>query len=59
LRVNLVDPGPMGTRLRAHAYPGEDPGKHPAPETVVGPFLALAAPDCPHHGELIRAQPYP
>ncbi len=59
LRVNLVDPGPMRTRLRAHAYPGEDPDRQPAPETAVEPFLALAAPDCPRHGELIRAQPCP
>ena len=59
LRVNLVDPGPMRTRLRAHAYPGEDPDRQPAPETALEPFLALAAPDCPRHGELIRAQPAP
>ncbi len=56
LRVNLVDPGPMRTRLRARAYPGEDAEKQPAPETVVEPFLALARPDCSRHGELIRAR---
>jgi NAD(P)-dependent dehydrogenase (short-subunit alcohol dehydrogenase family) len=56
VRVNLVDPGPMRTRLRARAYPGEDPEAQPAPETVVEAFLALAAPDCLRHGELIRAQ---
>ncbi len=59
LRVNLVDPGPMRTRLRAHAYPGEDRDQQLAPETVVAPFLALAAPDCPRHGELIRARTEP
>jgi NAD(P)-dependent dehydrogenase (short-subunit alcohol dehydrogenase family) len=56
VRVNLVDPGPMRTRLRARAYPGEDPDQQPAPEAVIEPFLALAAPDCAHRGELIRAQ---
>jgi NAD(P)-dependent dehydrogenase (short-subunit alcohol dehydrogenase family) len=59
LRVNLVDPGPMRTRLRAHAYPGEDRDQQPAPGTAVAPFLALAAPDCPRHGELIRARAAP
>jgi NAD(P)-dependent dehydrogenase (short-subunit alcohol dehydrogenase family) len=56
VRVNLVDPGPMRTRLRARAYPGEDPDIQPAPETAVEPFLALAAPDCDRHGELIQAR---
>ncbi len=56
LRVNLIDPGPMRTRLRARAYPGEDPARQPAPEAAVEPFLALAAPDCVRHGELIRAR---
>jgi NAD(P)-dependent dehydrogenase (short-subunit alcohol dehydrogenase family) len=56
LRVNLVDPGPMRTRLRARAYPGEDRDRQPAPETAVEPFLALAAPDCSRHGELMRAR---
>jgi NAD(P)-dependent dehydrogenase (short-subunit alcohol dehydrogenase family) len=55
VRVNLVDPGPMRTRLRARAYPGEDPSAHPLPEARVEPFLALAAPQCVRHGELIRA----
>ena len=54
LRVNLVDPGPMRTRLRARAYPGEDPERQPLPETAIEPFFALANPDCAHHGELIR-----
>jgi NAD(P)-dependent dehydrogenase (short-subunit alcohol dehydrogenase family) len=53
LRVNLVDPGPMRTRLRAQAYPGEDPAAQPLPETRVEPVLALAAPDCARHGELV------
>jgi NAD(P)-dependent dehydrogenase (short-subunit alcohol dehydrogenase family) len=56
LRVNLVDPGPMRTRLRARAYPGEDPARQPPPETAIEPFHTLAAPDCARHGELIRAQ---
>jgi NAD(P)-dependent dehydrogenase (short-subunit alcohol dehydrogenase family) len=57
LRVNLIDPGPMRTRLRAQAYPGEDPDRRPAPETLTEPFVALAEASCTRHGELVQAQP--
>jgi len=54
IRVNLVDPGVLSTRLRAHAYPGEKPEDNPAPETAVGPFLDLAEATCTRHGEIVR-----
>jgi NAD(P)-dependent dehydrogenase (short-subunit alcohol dehydrogenase family) len=38
LRVMLVDPGPMRTRLRAEAYPGEDPATLPEP-AALGPMI--------------------
>jgi NAD(P)-dependent dehydrogenase (short-subunit alcohol dehydrogenase family) len=53
LRVNLVDPGPMRSRLRSQAYPGEAPDKLPPPETRTDAFVTLAAPECARHGELI------
>jgi NAD(P)-dependent dehydrogenase (short-subunit alcohol dehydrogenase family) len=53
LRVNLVDPGPMRSRLRKQAYPGEAEDKVPLPETRTDAFVALAEPDCQRHGELI------
>ena len=53
VRVNLVDPGPMRSRLRAQAYPGEAEGKAPLPETRTDVFVELAAPDCRRHGELV------
>jgi NAD(P)-dependent dehydrogenase (short-subunit alcohol dehydrogenase family) len=53
LRVNLVDPGPMRSRLRKQAYPGEAPDKVPLPETRTDAFVALAEFDCQRHGELI------
>src|SRR5487761_870226 len=34
VRVNLVDPGPVHTRLRAEAFPGEDRATLKAPENV-------------------------
>jgi NAD(P)-dependent dehydrogenase (short-subunit alcohol dehydrogenase family) len=53
VRVNLVDPGPMRSRLRAQAYPGEAPDKAPLPATRTDAFVALADPACDRHGELI------
>lgn len=55
LRVNLVDPGPMRSRLRKQAYPGEAADKMPLPETRTEVFIELADPDCQRHGELITA----
>jgi NAD(P)-dependent dehydrogenase (short-subunit alcohol dehydrogenase family) len=55
LRVNLVDPGIVRTRLRAEAFPGEDPLQHPEPEAVAQAFVDLAAPDCTKNGEIVRA----
>ncbi|MCZ6605934.1 MAG: SDR family NAD(P)-dependent oxidoreductase [Alphaproteobacteria bacterium] len=51
LKVNLIDPGPVATRLRAEAYPGEDPNTLRRPDDVTDPFLALASPDCTKTGE--------
>jgi len=54
LRVNLIDPGPLRTRLRAQAYPGEDPSRLPLPESATEPFVSLAEPASTRHGELLR-----
>ena len=43
LRVNLLDPGPTATRLRALAYPGEDRTKLPRPDEVTDRFVELAS----------------
>jgi NAD(P)-dependent dehydrogenase (short-subunit alcohol dehydrogenase family) len=34
LRINIVDPGPTATNLRAGAFPGEDQRKIQRPETA-------------------------
>ncbi|MGA7802406.1 MAG: YciK family oxidoreductase [Gammaproteobacteria bacterium] len=44
LRFNSIDPGPVRTRMRALAYPGEDPRSLALPEDVVKPFLYLMSP---------------
>ena len=53
VRVNLADPGPMRTRMRALAFPGEDPKQLPAPELIAGKFVALAEAGCARHGERV------
>jgi NAD(P)-dependent dehydrogenase (short-subunit alcohol dehydrogenase family) len=56
LRVNLIDPGPTRTAMRAAAFPGEDPATLPPPEAVAEAFLALALDQSGLHGECIVAQ---
>lgn len=54
VRVNLLDPGIVRTRMRAQAFPGEDPQKLRPPEAITDAFVALAAEDCTRHGELVQ-----
>jgi NAD(P)-dependent dehydrogenase (short-subunit alcohol dehydrogenase family) len=42
IRVNLVDPGALATRMRAEAYPGEDQATLPHPEQMTEIFVELA-----------------
>jgi NAD(P)-dependent dehydrogenase (short-subunit alcohol dehydrogenase family) len=53
VRANLIDPGIVRTRLRSHAFPGENPAMLPPPESVADAFLALAVPECSSNGEII------
>jgi NAD(P)-dependent dehydrogenase (short-subunit alcohol dehydrogenase family) len=55
VRANLIDPGIVRTRLRARAFPGEDPARLPLPESVANAFLALALPECTHAGTVLAA----
>ena len=54
LRVNLIDPGVVRTKMRAQGFPGEDASSLPAPEDVAGRFVELASPACTRHGEILR-----
>ncbi|WP_454018324.1 SDR family NAD(P)-dependent oxidoreductase [Azospirillum sp. Marseille-Q6669] len=56
LRVNLVDPGIVATKLRMQAFPGEDQTKLAQPDDVTEPFVALAEASCTRHGEVVSAQ---
>jgi NAD(P)-dependent dehydrogenase (short-subunit alcohol dehydrogenase family) len=53
LRVNLADPGPLRTRLRAQAYPGEAPETVPPPEAAAARLLPLLSPAHDRGGELV------
>jgi len=55
LKVNLLDPGVVRTKLRAQGFPGEDPMVHPAPEEITERFVELAEPACQYHGEILSA----
>ena len=54
IRVNLLDPGAVRTRMRAKAFPGEDPASLPTPEQISDWFVTLSGNDAPH-GKRINA----
>ena len=57
LRVNLFDPGPVRSRMRSDAFPGEDPSTLPTPGAIA-PLLASLCSACEtRHGEVVRANP--
>jgi NAD(P)-dependent dehydrogenase (short-subunit alcohol dehydrogenase family) len=53
IRVALVSPGATRTRMRAHAYPGEDPATVKPPEVVGDAIVALLERDF-ETGERVR-----
>ena len=55
IRVNILSPGVVRTRMRAEAMPGEDPMTLPPPESIAGLFVELASADCGRHGERVLA----
>nr|VFJ43403.1 MAG: NAD(P)-dependent dehydrogenase, short-chain alcohol dehydrogenase family [Candidatus Kentron sp. DK] len=56
VRINGIDPGPVRTRLRAAAYPGEDPMTLPHPDEKTGAYLFLMGKDShPLNGAVIEA----
>ena len=50
LRVNLVDPDIVATKMRAAAMPGEDPATIPQPADVAPGIAALCLPSESRHG---------
>jgi NAD(P)-dependent dehydrogenase (short-subunit alcohol dehydrogenase family) len=52
VRVNLFNPGPTRTRMRALAMPGEDPATLPAPDEVAAKIVDLCLADFAETGKL-------
>ncbi len=52
VRVNLVNPGPTRTGMRAKAFPGENPASLKPPDHVTETFVKLAEPACTDNGRL-------
>ena len=52
VKVNLFNPGPTRTRMRARVMPGEDPMTLPTPEAVAEKILPLCLPSCAEAGKL-------
>jgi NAD(P)-dependent dehydrogenase (short-subunit alcohol dehydrogenase family) len=52
VRVNLFNPGPTRTRMRAQVMPGEDPMTLPTPEEVSEKIMELCLPSCNETGML-------
>ena len=55
LKVNLLDPGGVGTSMYGSAFPGANLKEMPQPEDIAPAFVKLAAEDCPYHGQVLRA----
>jgi len=53
INVNVVNPGPIRTGMRAKAVPGENPDDLPGPEDIATLFVELAAPSCDRSGEIV------
>ena len=54
LRVNLFDPGPIRTRMRASVFPGEDPMTLDTPEQAAEFILPMCAADWSETGKLFE-----
>jgi NAD(P)-dependent dehydrogenase (short-subunit alcohol dehydrogenase family) len=56
IRANLIDPGATRTRLRAAAYPGENPETQISPDDITDAFVRMASADFDESGIVVQAQ---
>ena len=58
IKVNCINPGATRTRMRASAYPGENPASVCPPEDILGLYFYLMGPDSKGvTGQSLDAQP--
>jgi NAD(P)-dependent dehydrogenase (short-subunit alcohol dehydrogenase family) len=53
IRVNIINPGPVRTAMRARAMPGEDPDNLPSPEMLAPLIVQMLLPEWQGNGELV------
>lgn len=56
VKANIVDPGRVRTKMRAQAYPGEDPSTLVTPDQITDVFVDLAEASYTKTGEIVNAQ---
>lgn len=56
IRVNIVNPGPVATAMRAKAFPGEDSATLPSPDDIAPLFVELCGPDLEANGQTFKAR---
>src|ERR1700722_1109166 len=57
VKVNLLNPGPIRTAMRAKAMPGEEPSSLKRPEEPAPLIVELLSPGNEKNGELVNFQP--
>src|SRR5690606_19600097 len=55
VKAKTVEPGRLRTKMRAQAFPGEDPMMLPTPAQVTDIFVDLATPAEPRNGAVVSA----
>jgi NAD(P)-dependent dehydrogenase (short-subunit alcohol dehydrogenase family) len=55
IRINIVNPGPTRTEMRARAAPDEDPMTLKTPDDIAPLFVELATRECQRQGDWINA----
>ncbi|MBL4639328.1 MAG: oxidoreductase, partial [Kordiimonadaceae bacterium] len=53
VKVNLIDPGPIRTHMRALAVPGEDPSILPTTQQIAPLFAELCSPEHTATAEIV------
>jgi NAD(P)-dependent dehydrogenase (short-subunit alcohol dehydrogenase family) len=53
VKINLLNPGPVRTAMRAKAMPGEDPATLPSPAELAPLFVRLAREDYTENGQIV------
>ncbi len=53
IRINLLNPGPTRTEMRACVCPEEDPLSVKPPETAAEFFVELCLPECPYSADVV------